>query len=241
MVVSSRLMKFRTLTAVCLATVIILGTAIAALPQRVYRAASDFWGSRYQVSPAASAANTVPLPPQKDHDAAAQLRHWNAIAINASGLDHTPVAPGEHRVFGEQVGPVRAARAIAIVHIAMFEAVNAIDRSCKSYVGITPAQPVSSMNCAIAQAAHDTLCAVFPSQTPSFDQLLADELALGPNGRPKVNGIMLGQHCASKIVALRTNDGSAYTEPKIDIDFIPSNAPGIWRQDPISQHPLALG
>ena len=170
-------MKFRTLTAVCLATVIILGTAIAALPQRVYRAASDFWGSRYQVSPAASAANTVPLPPQKDHDAAAQLRHWNAIAINASGLDHTPVAPGEHRVFGEQVGPVRAARAIAIVHIAMFEAVNAIDRSCKSYVGITPAQPVSSMNCAIAQAAHDTLCAVFPSQTPSFDQLLADENA----------------------------------------------------------------
>ncbi len=33
------------------------------------------------------------------------LHRWNQIAINASGLDHTPVAPGENRVFGEQLGP----------------------------------------------------------------------------------------------------------------------------------------
>src|SRR5262245_44851008 len=33
------------------------------------------------------------------------LRHWNQVAIDASGLDHTPVQPGENRVFGEQVGP----------------------------------------------------------------------------------------------------------------------------------------
>src|SRR5438094_1805768 len=37
------------------------------------------------------------------------LHRWNVIAINASGLDHTPVAPGENRVFGEQLGPGRAA------------------------------------------------------------------------------------------------------------------------------------
>jgi hypothetical protein len=33
------------------------------------------------------------------------LHRWNMIAINASGLDHTPVVPGENRVFGEQIGP----------------------------------------------------------------------------------------------------------------------------------------
>jgi hypothetical protein len=234
-------MKFRTLTAVCLTIISILGAAFAAVPQRAYRAASDFWGSRYQLSQSAPAPKKVPLPPGKDQDGATRVRHWNEMAINASGLDHTPVAPGENRVFGEQVGPVRAARAMGIVHIAIFEAVNAIEHTYKSYVAITPAQPNTSMNCAIAQAAHDTLCALFPSQTPSFDQLLADELNLAPNGRPKINGIMLGQHCASKILALRTNDGSGYTEPKVNIDFIPSNAPGMWRQDPISQHPLALG
>jgi len=123
----------------------------------------------------------------------------------------------------------------------MFEAVNAIDGSCKSYVGMSAAPADTSINCAIAQAAHDTLCALFPSQKAAFDTLLNDELSLPPNGRTKKNGIMVGQHCAAKILALRTNDGSFYTEQKVNIDFIPSNAPGMWRQDPISQHPLALG
>ena len=69
-----------------------------------------------------------------------QLRHWNQIAIDASGLDHTPVAPGEKRVFGEQLGPVRASRAMAIVHIAIFDSVNAIVGGYRSYTGL-PAAP----------------------------------------------------------------------------------------------------
>ena len=60
-------------------------------------------------------------------DAQSMLRHWNDVAIDASGLDHTPVAPGEARVFGEQLGPGRSSRAMAIVHIAMFDAINALD------------------------------------------------------------------------------------------------------------------
>ena len=56
----------------------------------------------------------------------ARLKDWNRIAIDASGLDHTPVAPGETRTFGEQLGPGRASRAMAIVHIAIFDSVNAI-------------------------------------------------------------------------------------------------------------------
>src|SRR5437899_5662243 len=54
------------------------------------------------------------------------LHRWNLIAINASGLDHTPVAPGENRVFGEQFGPGGASRAMAIVHIAMFDTLDAV-------------------------------------------------------------------------------------------------------------------
>ena len=61
------------------------------------------------------------------------IRYPNALmttpqAINASGLDHTPVAPGENRIFGEQLGPCRSSRAMAIVHIAMFDALNAVVR-----------------------------------------------------------------------------------------------------------------
>jgi hypothetical protein len=50
---------------------------------------------------------------------------WNQIAVDASGLDHTPLSEGEVRVFGHQLGPTRSSRAMAIVHIAMFDAINA--------------------------------------------------------------------------------------------------------------------
>ncbi|MDB6146976.1 MAG: Chloride peroxidase [Spartobacteria bacterium] len=217
----------------------VLGVAFAAVPQTAFRAASDFWGSRYHLTQAAPAPSKTTS--KSSGTPADRIRHWNETAVNASGLDHTPVAVGENRVFGEQVGPVRAARAIAIVQIAVFEAVNAIDFRCNSYAGMTPAPAGTSMNCAIAQAAHDTLCAMFPSQKTNFDSLLSDELKLTPNGRPKKDGIALGQTCAAKVLALRANDGSSYTELHVGVDFITSNDPGQWRQDPISQHPLALG
>src|SRR5881394_5805 len=140
-----------------------------------------------------------PVAPTQGLDA---LHRWNLIAINGSGLDHTPVAPGENRIFGEQFGPGRASRAMAIVHIAIFDAVNAIAGGCKSYTRVGPANPGTSMNCSVAQAAHDTLSALFPSQKPTFDGQLANELSQVPNGRPKSDGVALGRQTASAILAL---------------------------------------
>lgn len=232
-------MKPRFSIVVSIAALSTLGIASAA-PQQGFRAASDFWGNRFGAAPKVPAPNIGPS--KKNHDAAERIRHWNEMAFNASGLDHTPVQSGENRVFGEQVGPVRAARALAIVHIAIFEACNAIDKKCKSYVGIAEAKPETSMNCAIAQAAHDTLCAMWPSQVGKFDQELAGELAQ-EKGKKRALGIALGKQCAAKVLALRANDGSAFTELRVNVPggFTTSNAPGFWRQDPISQHPLALG
>ena len=73
------------------------------------------------------------------------VRRWNEIAIDASGLDHTPVTRGEKRVFGEQLGPARSSRAMAIVHIAIFDAVIAITGGYRSYSGIPPAPKNTSM------------------------------------------------------------------------------------------------
>ena len=99
------------------------------------------------------------------------------------------------------------------------------------------------MDAAIAQAAHDTLAALYPSQRPAFDALLADDLAVAriPSARALANGVDLGRRAAAAILALRSDDGSQYAEPVLGIDFITSNAPGKWRQDPIGQSPLALG
>src|SRR5437867_3957660 len=127
---------------------------------------SDFkkiWGPRYQAIPEANAPHRAP----HGTGPAGRIRHWNQIAINACGLDHTPVAPGEKRIFGEQFGPTRASRAMPIIHIAIFDAVSAIDGHFKTYTGLGRAPADTSMECAVAQAACETLDALFPSQKPT--------------------------------------------------------------------------
>lgn len=164
--------------------------------------------------------------------ASSSVEHWNHIAIDASGLDH--------KTGFEQFGPGRASRALAIVQIAVFDAVNAIAGGYQSYTGIAPA-PGASMTAAIAQAAHDTLSALFTLQAAGFDQHLTDELATVPNGKAKTDGINLGKAAAAAILAMRTNDGSETPEPHIGVDYTTSNDPGKWREDPVSQKTIALG
>jgi len=180
-------------------------------------------------------------PPSGNHGQSDPLHRWNLIAINASGLDHTPVPPGDPRVFGEELGPGRSARAMAIVHIAMFDALNAIDRKYHSYTNVTSFNHPISDQAAIAQAAHDTLVALYPSQTAAFDARLAEDLSQVRNHQQRANGVDLGQRVAAAILTMRHNDGSQIPEPHIGVDYFPSDQPGHWRQDPISLIPLALG
>src|SRR5213592_2118220 len=150
------------------------------------------------------------------------LHRWNVIAINATGLDHTPVAPGENRVFGEQFGPGRASRAMAIVHIAMFDALDAVVGGYTSYTGTQVAHGPVSVDAAISQAARDTLAAVFPSQRATFDAYLAEDLAGVRNPQQKANGIDLGHRTAAAILAMRLNDDSQVPDPTIGADYFPS-------------------
>ena len=169
------------------------------------------------------------------------VHRWNTIAVNASGLDHTPVALGEARVFGEQLGPGRSSRAMAIVHIAIFDAVNAVLGRYQSYTGVQAPKGPVSLDGAVAQAAHDTLIALYPSQVPAFDSLLANDLAQINNKNERANAIVLGQRAAAAILAMRVNDGAQVPEPRVGVSYFTSNLAGHWRQDPISLIPLALG
>ena len=51
----------------------------------------------------------------------------------------------------------------------------------------------------------------------------------------------LGRRAASAILRSRANDGSQRAEPRVGVEFIPSDAPGKWRPDPISRVPIAVG
>ncbi len=167
-----------------------------------------------------------------------RFRFWNQIAVDASGRDHTPLAPGETRVFGEQLGPGRSSRALAIVHIAIYDAVNSVQGGYQSYTRIPRARVGASVDAAIAQAAHDALLGVFKSQAPLFDSLLAEDLARIQASQPaKERGIAAGHAAAVAILALRVGDGSDHPEPRMGTDYVPSPAPGVWRQDPISLSP----
>ena len=196
-----------------------------------------------QSAPTANAPQPTFRNPRPGSDLRSWVIHWNEVAINASGLDHTPVAAGENRVFGEQIGPGRSARALAIVQIAVFDSIIAINGGYKSYTGIARVKSPASTKAAVAIAAHDTLVALFPSQRASFHQELMDSWRRlrGESPTGIANGILAGKRAATAILKLRKADGSQHKEPVLGVDHDTSNDPGHWRQDPISQSPVALG
>jgi hypothetical protein len=186
------------------------------------------------------------LPPPKAMEV---LHRWNQIAIDATGLDHTPTAIGnpdvEPHVFGEQVGPARSSRAMAIIHIAMFEALNAIKGEYKGYTDVKASKGGAiSDEAAIVQAAHDALVAMYPSQQAIFDARASEDLARMKNPSEKARGIALGKAAAAALLAKRGGDGSEVPEIKVGTgpnDYHVSNLIGHWNPDPISGSTAALG
>jgi hypothetical protein len=129
---------------------------------------------------------------------------------------------------------------MAIVHIAIADAVNAIHGRWQSYTRIDKAPGGASVEAAIAQAAHDSLVAMFPSQAPSFDDALAEDMEqIAPAG--KEPGRRVGMQAAALVLAQRRGDRSDAVDPRLGVEFNPGDDAGKWRQDPISQIPVALG
>src|SRR5262245_31001121 len=149
---------------------------------------------------------------------------WNAVALDAEkndyALGHTPV----------QGGPTRDSRALAIVHDAMFDAVNSIDGRFTPYLTQAPDARGASVEAAAAQAAHDTLTQLYPDQAATFDAALADTLAGVPDGRAEDKGVAVGKYVAAAILAARADDGSSATS-----DYHPIGKPGHHQPDPL--HP----
>src|SRR5438270_2256315 len=217
-------------------TIFILTFALSAFAGGASDGRHEAYGTLYTVAPQLDVNQRQ--GPRKGLDS---VRRWNQITIDASGLDHTPPAPGENRVFWQQFGPGRASRAMAIVHIAMFDSINAVVGEYESYTGVRAPNGPISLQAAISQAAHDTLTALFSAQTASFDGWLAEDLGEIANPEARANGVDLGKRAAATILALKAEDGSQIPDPGFGVDYFPSELAGRWRQDPISQFPMAMG
>lgn len=164
------------------------------------------------------------------------VTRWNQIAVDASGLDHTPPKADEHRVWGEHLGPGKSARAMAMTHVAIFEAVNSIAGGYESYIGTDPAPANTSMKIAVAQAAHDVLVSLYTGQVIALDGKLQEDLDSVPDGAAKQNGVTIGQQIAAAVIARRAGDGSS-----LNVPYTFSDLAGKWRVDPMNPNQKPVG
>src|SRR5437667_748069 len=158
-------------------------------------------------------------PPVARADA---VTDWNLIASNAIV------------VTAGQPPPV-SALSFAMVHGAVYDAVNAIDRGHQPYLVQPNANPTDSKEAAAATAAFRVLVGfpdlpgLFPAQQPTLQPLYDAYIANLPDNPPgsRANGVAIGEATARAMLTARLNDGRFGPPPTL---YPP--APGIWRPTP---------
>jgi hypothetical protein len=160
---------------------------------------------------------------------------WNATTLNATITAGKVLRDEDGTIIKRQIGtgPTLVSRNQAIVHAAIYDAVNAITRSHKSlYVNFDASDPRvvnASPEAAVAGAAYTALVNIYPEQKATFDEQLSRSLAQIPDGIAEDKGVALGTTVAKQILELRSNDGSAEAE---QIPYKEGSNPGEWRLTP---------
>jgi membrane-associated phospholipid phosphatase len=131
------------------------------------------------------------------------------------------------RTLGAQPATIHPTRSFAIMHAAIYDAVNAIDGTHKPYLVRLSASHFASQEAAAAAAAHEVLVKLYPSFQPTLDDQLQKALAQLANAG-RADGIQIGNTVADRILALRANDGSNVPP----IPYVFGNAPGDYQSTP---------
>ena len=129
---------------------------------------------------------------------------------------------------GAQPATIQPTRNFAILHAAIYDAVNAIDRSHDPYLIFARAPRGASETAAADAAAHTVLTGLYPSQQAMIDTTYSAELAKVADGPAKDAGVHLGVQVALDLLAIRAGDGSAVAPPP----FVPGANPGNFRPTP---------
>ena len=117
---------------------------------------------------------------------------WNAIA--------------ERVATARNQQPFVQTRTFALLHVAMFEAVNAVERRYQSYLPAVPPQPNCSAEAAAISAAHGVLAKLFPDSADELEVDLGTALQALPRGDATEQGIALGQRIAMTVLQSRAGD-----------------------------------
>src|SRR5215472_10668448 len=119
--------------------------------------------------------------------------------------------------------PPTVFRTIAILHVAMFDAVNSIERRYKPYKVQLSASPDTSKEAAAAAAAAAVLVKLVPDAASDVQSALTNYLATLPEGQAKAEGIKLGQEVAARILEARADDGASTAD-----SYRPRTRPGVY-------------
>ena len=139
---------------------------------------------------------------------------WNAIASTAIV---TTAGQSAHA----------SSLSYAMVQGAVYDAVNAIDRTHRPYLVSPPAKRSDSKEAAVATAAYRVLAALFPAQLATLQPRYDAALAAIPDGRRKAGGIAAGEAAAAAMLADRAGDGRGGP-----FSFVLGTEPGVWRPTP---------
>src|ERR1700722_7764954 len=155
-------------------------------------------------APAAPAAATTTTAPVN------QVIQWNRVLI---GILNTP---------GAQPATIQPTRSLAILHAAIYDAVDSIKHTAAPYLISIKAPRLASPDAAAAAAGYTVLSSLYPAQQETLGAQFTSSLAQVPNGYHKAEGVRLGEAVANGLLSLRSDDGSSLPQPI----FTPGTQPG---------------
>jgi hypothetical protein len=147
------------------------------------------------------------------------ISDWNVMAVDYA--------------LGRGMGPPPAERVMAMTHVAMFDAINSIERRYKPYLVQLPITAATSKEAAAATAAGVVLAGINPKAQAEIKALLAAYLRNIPDDSAKAEGIKLGEAVAAKVLAARADDGA-----KTPDSYRSKTAPGVYVPTPAVFAPM---
>jgi membrane-associated phospholipid phosphatase len=163
-------------------------------------------------------AAEAPEPEARPDD---MVLRWNEITLQAIKTDRTP--------------PPRASRHLAMVHVAVYDAVNAITGTHRPFRVHAAALEKASPEAAAAAAAHRVLVDLYPAQKDGFDRALERALTELPAGADRDEGVRLGRRVAERVLTWRRTDGAG-REGRHTV----GKGVGVWRPTPPGFRPGLL-
>ena len=140
---------------------------------------------------------------------------WNRVATEVAAAAETD--------------PLTESRIFSLMHLAMHDAVNAIDPRFERYSQRPIPAAGASAEAAAAAAAHGVLLALLPKGVDTFNATLTASLRGIPEGEPRARGIDIGRRIARRLLAQRRHDGAdaaVALAPRNEAGRVPADAAG---------------